>query len=70
MTTQSKPPPSEELDEAHKKLVEACAAIPAASEKHASAAAGLKKTISDPKFKAVRQPTPSQLEVERPPEKR
>lgn len=68
MTTQSKPPPPGELEEARKKFEEACAAIPAASKEHAVAAEGLKKTISDPKFRAVRQPTPSQVEL--PPEKR
>lgn len=64
MTVKSKPPPPGELEDAHKKFEEACAAIPAASEKLAAATEGLKKTISDPKFRAVRQPTPSQLELE------
>lgn len=70
MTTKSKPPPPGELEDAHKKFEEACAAIPAASEKHTVAVEGLKKTISDPKFRAVRVPTPSQIELEPPPAKR
>lgn len=70
MTTQSKPPPKEEMDQARKELEEACAATDVASKKHDAAVAGLKKTISDPKFRAVRLPTPSQLEVDPLPAKR
>lgn len=60
----SKPPPPGELERAHKEFEEACVATDVASKKHADEVAGLKKTISDPKFKAVRAPTASQLELE------
>lgn len=68
--SQSKPPPPGELDQARKELEAASAATDIASKQHTDAVAGLKKTISDPKFRAVRLPTPSQLEVEPPAEKR
>ncbi len=72
MTTQSKPPPKkfteEELVEARKELADACVATDVASKKHDAAVEGLKKTISDPKFRAVRLPTPSEVELT--PEKR
>ena len=71
MTTQSKPPPpKEELDQAKKELAEACEATDVASKKHNEAVTVLKRTISDPKMRAVRLPTPSQLDLEPAPEKR
>lgn len=66
----STPPPSPELVEAKKEFEEACVAVDSASKKHDEAFAEIKKTISDPKFRAVRQPTPSQLKLEPPPAKR
>jgi hypothetical protein len=63
-STQSKPPPKEEMDQARKELEEACAATDVASKKHDDAVAGLKRTISDPCMRAVKLPTPSQLELE------
>ncbi len=68
----SKPPSKEEMEQARKELDEACVAVEAASKKHEKAAAGLKRTVSDPQFRAVKLPTPSQLdlEVEPLPEKR
>lgn len=66
----SLPPPSPELDAAKKEFEEACVAVAVASKKHDAEVAGLKRTISDPKFRAVRQPTASQIELEAPPPKR
>lgn len=57
----SKPPSKEEFDQAKKELDEACDAAEAAAKKHAAA---VKRTTSDPKLKAVRLPTPSQMELE------
>lgn len=61
----SKPPPSEEeITQAKEELATACTQSEAAAKKHEQAAAGLKKTISNPKLQAVRLPTPSQFELE------
>ena len=60
----SSKPPKEELQDAEKEFDEACAKVEAASKRHTQAANGLKRTISDSKMKAVRLPTPSQLDLE------
>ncbi len=62
----SKPPPptKEEIEQAKRELDEACAQTEVSSKKHAQAAAGLKRTISNPTLQAAKLPTPSQLELE------
>lgn len=62
----SKPPPKEEIEQAKRELDEACEKAEAASEKHTKVAKSLKRTISDPTMRAVKLPTPSQLELEAP----
>lgn len=62
------PPKSSEELEAEAACAAARKEFAEAAKKHDEAATSLKRTISDPKFRAVRLPTPS--EVELPPEKR
>mgnify|MGYP001571450302 CR=1 FL=1 len=74
MTAQKKkrssvPPKSTEELEADAAHDAACASAKEAAQKLDATAAGLKRTISDSKMKAVRLPTPSQLDLESPPEK-
>lgn len=68
MTQQQKPPSlppkSKEEIEAEAALEDACAKTEAAAKKLDKETAGLKRTISDSKMRAVRLPTPSQLELE------
>lgn len=67
MKPPSKPPPTkEDVERAEREFEEACASVDEKAKKHDHAAKCLKKTISDPKFRAVRIPTPSQLELEQP----
>jgi hypothetical protein len=62
----SKPPsnPPETQQEADKALEDACEQVSSAAKKHDKVATELKRTISDPKMRAVRLPTPSQMEME------
>lgn len=76
MTEKEKPPKSSVPPKSHEE-VEAEAAFDAAcrdmketAQKLDASASRLKKTISDSKMRAVRLPTPSQLELEPQPPKR
>jgi hypothetical protein len=60
----SLPPKSKEEIEAEKALETACAETAEAAKKLDRSATTLRRTISDQKMKAVRLPTPSQLDVE------
>jgi DNA invertase Pin-like site-specific DNA recombinase len=66
MTTQQKPPSlppkSKEEIEAEQALEAACAKTTEAAKKLDTSATTLRRTISDSKMRAVRLPTPSQLE--------
>jgi hypothetical protein len=61
----SLPPKSPEELEAEAALEAACEGAKDSAKKLDKETAGLKRTISDHKMKAVRLPTPSQLELER-----
>lgn len=60
----SLPPKSKEELEAEAAHEAALAGASAAAKKLDKSATTLKRTISDPKMKAVRLPSPSQIEVE------
>jgi hypothetical protein len=65
----SLPPKSQEELEAEAALEAACVDTVEAAKKLDKSATGLKRTISDSKLKAIRLPTPSQLELDRLPPK-
>lgn len=71
MTPEKKslPPKSQEELEADAAHDAACEDAKQAAKRLDASAEGLKRTISDSKMKAVRWPTPSQLDLESPPEK-
>lgn len=60
----SMPPKSKEEIEAEKALEAAIADTHKAAKKLDESATGLKRTISDSKMRAVRLPTPSQVELD------
>lgn len=63
--TPSRPPPkSKEQEEADKALDAACAEIATRNAELDAAAKSLKRTTSDSKMRAVRLPTPSQLDLD------
>ena len=66
----SMPPASPEQLEADEALKIARAEHAAAAERLTESSKEAKRTISDPKMKAIRLPTPSHLELEPPPAKR
>jgi hypothetical protein len=69
--TPSVPPPkSKEQEEADKALDAACQGVAAAGAELDASAKSLKRTISDSRMRAVRLPTPSQLDLEAPAPKR
>lgn len=64
------PPKSKEQEEADKALEAACAEIATQNAELDAAARSLKRTTSDSKMRAVRLPTPSQLDLDPLPAKR
>lgn len=66
----SVPPKSKEQEEADAALDAACAGVTQAGVELDATATRLKRTISEQKMKAVRLPTPSQLDLEPMPAKR
>lgn len=66
----SNPPKSAEELEADAAFEAACEDVKKEAKKLDASATSLKRTISDQKLKAVRLPTPSQLELEPLPQKR
>jgi hypothetical protein len=60
----SLPPKSKEEEEAEAKLDAACAGTAEAAKKLDASTTKIRRTISDQKMKAVRLPTPSQLEID------